>query len=91
MIEKDISSLSRNELIEKYRNMKTFIIKTQLAENVSEELIKSRGRKEINTKPLTFVVDLDMNILLKANESIVYRDKHNRILMVTTEKFEILD
>ena len=91
MIEKDISNLSRPEMIAKYRKMKEFVIKTSLAENVSEELIKEKGRKEISTKPLNFVVDLDMNINLVAHESIVYRDKNNRILMIITEKFEVLD
>ena len=91
MIEKDISNLSRPEMIEKYRKMKEFVVKTELGLAMSEEFIKEKGIKEVYSKPLNMVVDLDMNINLLAHESIVYRDLNNRILMITTNKFEVLD
>ena len=91
MIEKDISNLSRPEMIEKYRKMDEFVVKTELALHLSEKLIKEKGIKEVYSKPLNIVVDLDMNINLLAHESIVYRDLNNRILMITTNKFEVLD
>ena len=90
MIDKDISSLSKSELIEKYKNMKEFIIKTSLAKNLSDEQIKQSANKEINNRPLEFVVDDDKSIIIRALEYEVYRNDKNQILMITTNKFEVI-
>lgn len=89
MIDKDISSLSKAELIDRYKNMKEFIIKTSLADGLSDEQIK-QGAKEINNKPLEFVIDDDKSIIIRALEYEVYRNDKNQILMITTNKFEVI-
>lgn len=90
MIEKDISELSKSELIEKYSRMKEFVIITGLAKNMSAEQIISSSKKEIHNKPLEFVADNDKSIIIKALECVVYRNAKNQILMITTDKFEVI-
>ena len=91
MIEKDISNLSRPELVQKYKNMKELIIRTGLAFNLSDEKVKEQFNPENGDKPLNFTLDLDNGIIVKANTHKVYRDNRNRIVMITTDNFEILD
>ena len=74
MIEKDISELSKSELIEKYSRMKEFVIITGLAKNMSAAQIVDDSKKEIYNKPLEFVADNDKSIIIKALECTVYRN-----------------
>ena len=90
MIDKDISNLSKSELMDKYRNMRGFVIKTGFAKNMSDNQIKQSAKIETNTKPLDFVIDEDKSIIIRAFECMVYRNDKNQILMITTEKFEVI-
>lgn len=90
-MDKDISNLSRPELVQKYKNMKELIIRTSLAESISDEAIKSNSIIEKGNTPLNFTVDLDNGIIIKANEYNVYRNAKNQILMIITDNFEVLN
>ena len=88
MIEKDISNLSKNEIIQKYNNMKNFIIKTGLADSMSDEHIRSHYKIDVERQPITFYVEADVKI--KALNCKVYRNEYNQILMIETEDFVII-
>lgn len=90
MIDKDISNLSKSELIEKYSKMKEFVILTSIAKNLSLEHILTNSSKQIYDKPLDFVADNDKNIIIKAFKCVIYRNNKNQILMITTDNFEVI-
>ena len=90
-MDRDISNLSRPELVQKYKNMKELIIRTSLAESISDEAIKSNSITEKGSTPLNFTVDLDNEIIIKANEYNDYRNAKNQILMIITDNFEVLN
>lgn len=88
MIEKDISNLSREKLIQKYTNMKTFIITTGLADGMSEEHIRKHYKMDMEKQPITFCVETDIKI--KALNCKIYRNENKQILMIESEDFVVI-
>lgn len=89
MIEKDISNLSREKLIQKYNNMKSFIITTGLADGMSEEHIRQHYKVDIEKQSIVFCVEQDIKV--KALNCKVYRNDKNQILMIETENFVVIN
>lgn len=90
MIEKDISQLKKEQLIQKYNNMKNFVIVTGLAEGMSESYIREHYNIDIEKKPITFNVDLENQVKVRALNCKVYRNEHKQILMIETEDFVVI-
>lgn len=88
MIEKDISNLGKKEIIQKYNNMKTFIIRTGLADGMSDEHIRNNYKMDIERQAIVFCVEADVKI--KALNCKVYRNKNKQILMIETEDFVVI-
>lgn len=89
-MEKDISTLKKEQLIQKYNNMKNFIITTGLANGMSEEHIRQNYKTDVEKQPITFNVDMENNIKVRALNCKVYRNENNQILMIETEDFIVI-
>lgn len=90
MIEKDISKISKEELINKYKKMSSFIIKTAMADNMSDEYIRKNFKEEINKGILVFEVDQKNKIKIETINSSIYRNKENKILMIESKEFKVI-
>ena len=90
MIEKDISNTEREELINKYKRMHSFVIKTALAENMSDEYIKSKYIEQEVKEKIVFNIDMKNNIKLETLSCSIYRDENMKILMIESKKFKVI-
>lgn len=90
MIEKDISNINREELIQKYKRMSSFIIKTGLADDMSDDYVRKNATKEIYKNKLVFVIDQKNNIRIETTNSFIYRNDENKILMIEASEFKVI-
>ena len=89
-MEKDISNKDREELINKYKHMHSFVIKTALADNMSDEYIKSNYIEQEVKDKIVFNVDMKNNIKIETIECSIYRDEEMKILMIESKKFKVI-
>ena len=88
-MEKSLDNVTKQQLIEKLKNMSTFVVMCAAGSGMNENYIKSNFEGTEVKGDVTFNVDEQFGIKVVSGKCMVYRDSKGKILMIESTNFKV--